>query len=82
MELKLMRNLEDVTLIHDSRNDSVVFIAPNAIVFETLEEFALFIDTLQQQLESYSELEDSESDISHDYAEQAIDEWNQQITAK
>ena len=83
METDLMRNLDDITLIYDSQNDTIVFIAPNPIVFDTLDEFSLFIDTLQRQLVVYSgDEEDSESKIAHDYADKVISEWNHQIKAK
>ncbi len=72
-----MHNIDDITLMFDGSTGKVIFLIPNAIVFDNIEEFTLFLKRLKEEIENYASPDDDNSNIEVDYAERVIGEWQQ-----
>ena len=72
-----MHNIDDITLMFDGSTGKVIFLMPNAIVFESIEEFTFFLDKLRGEIENYDSPDGGDSDIEVDYAQRVIGEWQQ-----
>lgn len=76
-----MHNIEDITLMFNGSNGKVVFLVPNAIIFDGADEFCFFLDGLKEEIESYGEhdCDGGESGIDKDYADEVIVQWQQEL---
>ena len=72
-----MHNIDDITLMFDGSTGKVIFLMPNAIVFESIEEFTFFLKKLKEEIENYGSPDSDDSDIEFDYAQRVIGEWQQ-----
>lgn len=78
-----MYNIEDITLMFNGSDGKVVFLVPNAIVFNDADEFCFFLDGLKEEIGSYGkhDCDGGESDIEKNYAEEVIIEWQQELAS-
>ena len=70
--------MDDIALLHNE-NGSIVLIVPKPVMFESVDEFSYFIDSLKTQLHFLLEDVETDSSIDLNYAKEAIKKWENQI---
>ena len=77
-----MKSGDDVTVMMDN-NGRVIFIVPNVLIFDSVDEFGLLLEKLAEETglinQQDSDYIEGESDIESDYSVTVIEEWNQEL---
>ena len=77
-----MKSGDDVTVMMDN-NGRVIFIVPNVLIFDSVDEFGLLLEELAEETglinQQDSDYIEGESDIESHYSVTVIEEWNQEL---